>query len=317
MEAEATQKGIYANHRIVFIGACIFLMLASMMRMMIIHIHSLPTTKQSAESFNYNPRVCDEAWQNEFHHENDETDHIPVTLHEGCFSGNLYLPKIWKAWWVQPTGDQAGDWIAYWMPGSSPVGPYAPNARYQFPGTPLDFRLQGHGKYVFYSNIKVSTKHVEPTDASPNIPKSEQAQASPPTPEKVYVLSHLVPTSGVDGDYEFAIEQCHHLGSQIRCAGKATNKLDTLVYLWLRESNAVDDQGHNVEIGSGSNAFFWSGAAFDALNEARLIPNTPTQFQIYINDSDLNVKTINLVLRTLWDAGKKDDELIFQGVPVQ
>jgi hypothetical protein len=113
-----------------------------------------PTATTSARA-NYGPQVCDNAFHSDIHHEKDVLDHFTVDLGEGCFSGFVYLPPYWAAgWFHQPTGDTNNWWVAYWFANyPSPNGPYGPNDKYSFDNHPLVFRLQGHGKILFYTSV--------------------------------------------------------------------------------------------------------------------------------------------------------------------
>jgi len=304
---ESSHAHRFDAYRFLVVGSCVILALASLVRLSIRLNPSITKSGASSSVSNFQVRVCDDAWQRDLHYEDDEIDHVSVTLHEGCFSGYLYLPKSWNAWWVQPSGDQNGDWIAIWMPGGSPAGPYSPNQGNQFQGNPLQFRLQGHGTYIFYSNVKLAHSNSDGSD-----------DPSGATAGHGYIQkSEIKPMSGADDDYTFIIEQCHRSGEKILCSGKATNKTDASTRLSLRDSGGVDDEGNSFGIMIFGGSFSFPGAQEIGGANQKLLPNVPTRFEIIIGDPHLNVKKVNLDLSTDWDNGNKHDHLIYEGVPVQ
>jgi hypothetical protein len=81
----------------------------------------------------------------------EDIANFPVPLRDGCFGPVVRFPKAWGHWYFQPTGDEPGAWwIAFWPVGKLPSRPLGPNEAYA--ATLGDFRLQGHGTVMFYSN---------------------------------------------------------------------------------------------------------------------------------------------------------------------
>jgi len=293
---EAVQEHRYDTWRFLFVLACVIVGATASIRMTTRLV--APPPKVATLSLNFQVRVCDNAWQNEIHHEDDDTDHVPVTLHEGCFSGYVNLPKTWKAWWVQPSGDQTGDWIAYWMPGNNPIGPYLPNQAYQIPGIPLQLRVQGHGKYVFYSNVKVS----HPANSEP---KEKSIQPRPASG----LHSAISPTSGASAHYSLLLQECRRDGEKILCSLKATNNTDARTQLWLHpgESKAVDDEGNQASM-----TITVSG------NDNHLLPGVPLNYELQIADNHQNAKVLTILIKASFYIGPEEtEEIIYKDVPIQ
>ena len=104
-------------------------------------------------------RVCDDAWEHELRPE-PNVDHFDVTLHEGCFSGTIYLPARFfdsigsgEFHW-QPLDSTPDWWVALWFQHTDwpPEGPYGPSELKSYTYKPGAFRLQGHGRVRFFTN---------------------------------------------------------------------------------------------------------------------------------------------------------------------
>jgi len=249
----------------------------------------------------YQVRICDDAWKDEANHEDDNIDHFSVTLREGCFSGYIHIPKTWKTWWNQPAGnDQSAYWRAYWFLGDNPQGPYPGGGDINL-GThpnPMQFRMEGRGTYLFYTNFKVT-------------PQDNSGTETHGLPSQIIPIN---PTSGASPSYTFSILQCHRSGEAILCSGQATNKTDAQTNISVpRGGTSVDDEGNSAQFDitfPGSNLLSGLGA--------RLFPNVPTNFAITIYDNHQNAKSVNLQLPTIWgDVDGRRDTLFYKEVPVQ
>ena len=255
--------------------------------------------------FNYQIMVCDDAWKADIHHDNADIDHFTVTLHDGCFSGYIYLPKKWPTWGTQPVGnDQNIDWIAYWFPGSTPQGPYRPGQVYNLEYHPRQFRLQGHGTYIFYSNVAVA----RPQDSSHlgTMGKAEGGEADSDISKNasqtpVQVVEQTCPNSLPEpihyGDFTFTLTHCGLRGNQVRLSGNIQYDGAERVNLYFHPFKAYDDTANVYEVQEGR---FGSSENFGMGHSGQwMSPHTSTPFSLVIGPKDGSLPpstTITLVM---------------------
>jgi hypothetical protein len=119
-------------------------------------------------------RICEEVFNQHLDFTDLKDNHFTVTLPEGCFSGWVRVPRFWKDWHSDPTGDQTGYWVAYWYENDyKPLGPFYANDNRNLNKSMQDaFRLQGHGVILFYSNTVAPLKATpaETTDEKQEVP---------------------------------------------------------------------------------------------------------------------------------------------------
>jgi hypothetical protein len=268
----------------------------------------------------YNPNlVCDDAFKNDVHYENDHINNFTVTLHEGCFSGYVYLPESWRQWWsYQPIGsDQANNWAAFWFPGGQPQGPLRPGDSYNFNYHPMLFRLQGHGTYRFYSNIVAPNRdsesdhtnqppHKEPIDSPAHQPtdKDDVGNNPPPPPPRRYAKTPTVPASGQGNGYSFLLEECHRTGQSIECSAMVSNTTDVLSPFSICCGVTVDDEGNSAKL-------------VGATPSERLMPGVQTQFDLRVANPHQNATKLNLEIHVHFEAARSYDVLTFRDIPIQ
>lgn len=102
-------------------------------------------------------RVCEGAFDHPMDFSEGKTTHVTVELHDGCWSGVVSLPNWWfrgdDGFNAQSTGDQTGFWISYWFTNNNtPTGIAGPNHAQFFQNRGTSFRLQGHGKVIFFTH---------------------------------------------------------------------------------------------------------------------------------------------------------------------
>jgi len=116
--------------------------------------------------------ICEDAWKNELRPA-PNVDHFDITLHDGCFSGNIYLPRRFydhigsAGFHWQPLDAGPNWWIAIWFQGGWPAfGPFGINQMPDYSSyKPGVFRLQGHGRVRIYTNndpLEYPEKNITP-----------------------------------------------------------------------------------------------------------------------------------------------------------
>jgi hypothetical protein len=138
-------------------------------------------------SIAFNPtRICADSYTENLDFTQLQADHFTVQLREGCFGGWVHLPKTWKFWHADASGDQNGYWNAFWYANDPHgIGPYFANdTRTINKGTHDVFRLQGHGSVLFYNNQPVE-RHVDVKESDiPTKPSGEIRTEPKPEPLK-------------------------------------------------------------------------------------------------------------------------------------
>jgi len=130
----------------------LFLIFVGIMFVRSLHFETAP----AAPTLNYTTMICDNAYQTETHHDDEDIPYFDVVLHEGCFSGFVSTPTKWRTWQGQILHNQPDAWAAYWFGGwPKPYGPYPMNQinsdQIHFDYTPSNrVRLQGKGTLRFY-----------------------------------------------------------------------------------------------------------------------------------------------------------------------
>ncbi len=111
------------------------------------------TQKPAAATINYRPvTVCSDAWEKDMNYESFTGKYIDVKLQEGCWGGQITLPKKWtRKWYFQHINENQNSWIAFsWPNPYSPSGPYKGYVTVDLTNHPMKFRLQGEGTVRFY-----------------------------------------------------------------------------------------------------------------------------------------------------------------------
>jgi hypothetical protein len=105
----------------------------------------------------YTENICDDPEKTEDHsHANENPDKFSVPLQEGCFSGFVEMPQVWRQWRAEFLGARdEGEWVSQWWRGTNhpmPIQTYAILTADQgnFSVTSYEVRLQGKGTLVFY-----------------------------------------------------------------------------------------------------------------------------------------------------------------------
>jgi hypothetical protein len=98
------------------------------------------------------PKVCDDAYDQNFDFSNSRENHFSVNLRP-CFGGWVRVPIWWDTWRTQPKSP-SNYWMAIWFDGEhEPSGPYFTNDLLNFKApVHQPFRVEGHGTTIFYTN---------------------------------------------------------------------------------------------------------------------------------------------------------------------
>jgi hypothetical protein len=147
-----------------------------------------PTVQQQSQYIGtYNAtRLCDDAFKSEYDFSKSEKSHIVIELHDGCWSSFVYLPNWWPIgsiggdFFAQSTGDLTGFWMKIWLGGQNApdAALFGPNFAQEFQSMGNSFRLQGHGKVVFFTH-KPSHDEDEASDKSADQSDAKSAPAIP------------------------------------------------------------------------------------------------------------------------------------------
>jgi hypothetical protein len=105
----------------------------------------------------YSENICDDPEKTEDHsHANVNPDKFSVPLQEGCFSGFVEMPHVWRQWRTEFLGARdESEWVSQWWRGTNHPGPIqtyailtADPGNFSVPS--YEVRLQGKGTLVFY-----------------------------------------------------------------------------------------------------------------------------------------------------------------------
>lgn len=144
--------------RAIFIIICISVLGYSLYDQVQMAANNLQSEKKNGFAAAYNSyRICDRAWENPLAPP-PNTPKFDVTMQEGCFSGTITMPRRMYNngyFYWQPLNGDSQWWVALWFEGYPRAsGPYHANEMPQLTNlpTPIRFRIQGHGRILFYSN---------------------------------------------------------------------------------------------------------------------------------------------------------------------